>query len=138
MFLIIERISTKRVFIIHLSKLLLQSLQSVGYGIFGNGKNELDEDHLKIQATSFQQKLSVCLYPILLNILRFRAKTMHQIKRKRQGVPNWHPLKRNRVKITSQCGFRSTIRFQNFSNIHFASYAVTSILKFLFFSSKQF
>ena len=48
----------EKVFIIHLSKLLLQPLQPVGYGIFGNGKNDLHEDHLKIQSTSFEQKLS--------------------------------------------------------------------------------
>jgi len=38
-------------------------------------------------------------YPVRLDILRFRAKAMPQIKRKQPGVlPNEHPLKANRVK----------------------------------------
>ena len=37
--------------------------------------------------------------PIPIDILRFRAKTMPQIKGKQQGVSNWDPLKGNRVKI---------------------------------------
>ena len=37
--------------------------------------------------------------PIPLNILRFRAKTMSQIKGKWQGVPKSHPLEENRVKV---------------------------------------
>ena len=42
--------------------------------------------------------------PIPLDILRFRVKTMPQIKRKRQGVPNCHPLEANSVKIRSFLG----------------------------------
>ena len=36
--------------------------------------------------------------PIHLDILRFKVKTMLQIKRKWQGVSNWHPLEADRVK----------------------------------------
>ena len=36
--------------------------------------------------------------PISLDILRFGAETMPQMKGKLQGVPNWHPLEGNRVK----------------------------------------
>ena len=37
--------------------------------------------------------------PIPLDILRSRAKIIPQIKGKLQGVPNWHPLDRNRIKL---------------------------------------
>ena len=43
-------------------------------------------------------KLLLVKNPICHDILRFRAKTKPQIKRKRQGMPNWHPLKANSVK----------------------------------------
>ena len=49
------------------------------------------------------QPLLYCIIinPIHLDILRFRVKTMPQIKRKWQGMPNWQPLKANRVKHTA-------------------------------------
>ena len=45
----------------------------------------------------WQNKLS--FNPILFNILKFRAKTMHQIKRIQLGVANWHTLELKRVNI---------------------------------------
>ena len=54
--------------------------------------------------------------PIPLNILRFRAKTMPQIKGKQQGVPNWHPLKGNRVKKKKKIWMIYTDPFQHYFN----------------------
>ena len=49
----------------------------------------------------YHESSQICnstIKPLHLDILIFRAKTMPQIKGKRQGVPNWYPLNGNRVK----------------------------------------
>ena len=72
---------------------------SVGYGIFGNGKNDLHEDHLKIQSTSLEQKLSKCAFTLFSS--DSEQKLCLKLRENGRGLPNWHPLKGNRVKITS-------------------------------------